>query len=282
MKTIEGEKMKEFLHMRGPLAEKQLFIFDMDGTLYLGEKVFDGARRFILSLRRAGKRVLFFTNNASHNHEFYNERLTRMGFEPRKEEIMTSGDVTCAFLTSHRAGKSVYLVGTEELCSQFRDAGIQLCTGEERLADIVVTSFDTSLTYAKLERACTYIYEGAEYLSTHPDFNCPTDTGIVPDSGAIAALVTAATGRYPRYFGKPYAETAAMISEKTGAALTDICIFGDRLYTDIALGRRSGVLSVLVLSGETGAKEAEEATGCDKPDLVYADLGEACSEAFGG
>lgn len=274
--------MKEFLHMRGPLAEKQLFIFDMDGTLYLGEKVFDGARRFILSLRRAGKRVLFFTNNASHNHEFYNERLTRMGFEPRKEEIMTSGDVTCAFLTSHRAGKSVYLVGTEELCSQFRDAGIQLCTGEERLADIVVTSFDTSLTYAKLERACTFIYEGAEYLSTHPDFNCPTDTGIVPDSGAIAALVTAATGRYPRYFGKPYAETAAMISEKTGAALTDMCIFGDRLYTDIALGRRSGVLSVLVLSGETGAKEAEEATGCDKPDLVYADLGEVCSEAFGG
>ena len=274
--------MKEFLHMRGPLAEKQLFIFDMDGTLYLGEKVFDGARRFILSLRRAGKRVLFFTNNASHNHEFYNECLTRMGFEPRKEEIMTSGDVTCAFLTSHRAEKSVYLVGTEELCSQFRDAGIQLCTGEERLADIVVTSFDTSLTYAKLERACTYIYEGAEYLSTHPDFNCPTDTGIVPDSGAIAALVTAATGRYPRYFGKPYAETAAMISEKTGAALTDMCIFGDRLYTDIALGRRSGVLSVLVLSGETGAKEAEEATGCDKPDLVYADLGEVCSEAFGG
>lgn len=274
--------MKELLHMRGPLAEKQLFIFDMDGTLYLGEKVFDGARRFILSLRRAGKRVLFFTNNASHNHEFYNERLTRMGFEPRKEEIMTSGDVTCAFLTCHRAGKSVYLVGTDELCRQFRDAGIQLCTGEERLADIVVTSFDTSLTYAKLERACTYIYEGAEYLSTHPDFNCPTDTGIVPDSGAIAALVTAATGRYPRYFGKPYAETAAMISEKTGAALTDMCIFGDRLYTDIALGRRSGVLSVLVLSGETGAKEAEEATGCDKPDMVYADLGEVCSEAFGG
>ena len=73
-----------------------------------------------------------------------------------------------------------------------------------------------------------------------------------------------------------------MISEKTGAALTDMCIFGDRLYTDIALGRRSGVLSVLVLSGETVAKESEEATGCDKPDLVYADLGEACSEAFGG
>ena len=103
----------------------------------------------------------------------------------------------------------------------------------------------------------------------------------MPDSGAIAALVTAATGRYPRYFGKPYAETAAMISEKTGAALTDMCIFGDRLYTDIALGRRSGVLSVLVLSGETGAKEAAEATGYDKPDMVYNDLGEVCAEAFG-
>lgn len=273
--------MEDKKTMKGPLADKELFIFDMDGTIYLGENVFEGARKFILGLREAGKRVLFFTNNASHNHSFYYSRLTRMGFEPRREEIMTSGDVTCAFLTGHRAGKSVYLVGTDELRQQFLEAGIRLCTGEERLVDIVVTSFDTSLTYHKLERACTYLREGAEYLSTHPDFNCPTETGMMPDSGAIAALVTAATGRVPRYFGKPYAETVAMISEKTGAALSDMCIFGDRLYTDIALGRRSGVLSVLVLSGETNAADAEAAAGSDKPDLIYADLGQVCAEAFG-
>ncbi|MBQ8250053.1 MAG: HAD-IIA family hydrolase [Clostridia bacterium] len=255
------------------LENKKLYIFDQDGTIYLGGRVFPSAVKFINHLRESGKRVLFFTNNASHSPDFYLEKLTRLGFAPERNEILTAGDVTIQFLLRHREGKSVYLVGTPELCTQFREAGVPLIDESADRADIVVTSFDTTLTYKKLETACRFIREGAQYLCTHPDFNCPTETGFIPDSGAIAALVTASTGVTPTYLGKPYATTIDMISEVTGIAREDMCIFGDRLYTDIALGKRHGVTSVLVLSGETTEADLKAAQECDRPDYVYADLG---------
>lgn len=139
---------------------------------------------------------------------------------------MTSGDVTAAFLLRHRAGKSVYLVGTPELTENFHASGISLLTGKEPRADIVVTSFDNTLTYEKLSEACRLIRGGAEYLSTHPDVTCPTETGSVPDSGAIAAFITAATGQNPIYFGKPYPETMEMICETTGCETGEMAISG--------------------------------------------------------
>ncbi len=255
------------------LASKKLYIFDQDGTIYLGGNVFGCAVKFIEYLRASGKRVLFFTNNASHNPKFYFDKLTRLGFSPSREEILTAGDVTVEFLKRHRAGKSVYLVGTPELEEQFRESGIALAASTDASAHIVVTSFDTTLTYEKLEAACRFIRGGAEYLCTHPDFNCPTADGFIPDSGAIAALVTASTGVSPTYLGKPYATTVDMICEVTGVDKSDMCIFGDRLYTDIALGKRHGVTSVLVLSGETKMSDVDASDEKDRPDFVFADLG---------
>lgn len=256
----------------GILAEKKLYIFDMDGTIYLGYNVFDFAIRFINNLRASGKKILFFTNNASHTTEYYIKKLTKLGFSPKPDEIMTSGDVTIEFLKRKRPGKSVYLVGTDELVDSFRANGINILNGNEEKADIVVTSFDTSLTYQKLNDACRFIRGGAEYLSTHPDFNCPTENGFIPDSGAIAAFVTASTGKVPTYFGKPYRETIEMIGEATGFALGEMCIFGDRLYTDIAIGKKHGVTAVLVLSGETQPEDVDAATPAEKPDFAYPSL----------
>ena len=255
------------------IKDKKLYIFDQDGTIYLGGIVFPCAVKFINWLRENGRRVMFFTNNASHNPDFYLAKLTRLGFAPDASEILTAGDVTAEFLLRHRAGKSVYLVGTPELTEQFKKAGVPLVGDDAEHADIVVTSFDTTLTYKKLEIACDHIRHGAEYLCTHPDYNCPTETGFIPDSGAIAALVTASTKVEPTYLGKPYATTIDMISEVTGVAREDMCIFGDRLYTDIALGKKHGVTSVLVLSGETKIEDVEAAADADKPDFVYDDLG---------
>ena len=263
------------------IKDKKLYIFDMDGTIYLGGNPFDFAIRFIKNLRANGKRVLFYTNNASHTTPFYMSKLTRLGFEPRDDEIMTSGDVTYEFLKRHRKGKSVYLVATDELVEEYRQKGIKLLNGNEETADIVITSFDTSLTYEKLDNACRLIRGGAEYLSTHPDMNCPTETGFIPDSGAIAAFCTASTGKVPTYFGKPYKETVEMISEATGYNNDEMCIFGDRLYTDIALGKKFGVTAVLVLSGETNANDVDKASSQDKPDFVFESLAEVDKEIFG-
>lgn len=263
------------------LKSKKLFIFDMDGTIYLGNAPFDFAQTFIEHLHASDKRILFFTNNASHTTDFYLSKLTRLGFAPQKDEIMTSGDVTIEYLKRHRAGKTVYLVGTDELVENFRAAGIPMLSGNEDKADIVVTSFDTTLTYQKLDNACRFVRGGAEYLSTHPDFNCPTETGFIPDSGAIAAFVTASTGVTPTYFGKPYRETIEMISEATGIAPEDMCIFGDRLMTDIALGKRFGVTATLVLTGETQMKDVEAADEADRPDLIFPSLAEVDELIFG-
>ena len=264
------------------LADKKLYVFDMDGTIYLGKLVFDFAIRFIRHLRESGRRVLFFTNNASHSTDFYMEKLTRLGFEPTREEIMSSADVTVAYLNTYHKGQSVYLVGTKQLESQFVAGGINLATGKEDAVDVVVSSFDTELTYVKLDDACRFIRGGAIYLCTHPDFNCPTDTGFMPDSGAIAALITASTEVTPRYLGKPYAEVVDMIEKVTGVSRADACIFGDRLYTDIALGSRNGVTSVLVLTGEGTMEDVAEMPVSDRPAFIFPSLAEVDESLFGG
>ncbi len=263
------------------LAQKKLFIFDMDGTIYLGKVIFDFAIRFITHLRQSGRQVLFFTNNASHATDFYVKKLTRLGFAPSSGEIMTSADVTVAYLKTRYPGQSIYLVGTEELAGLFREAGIPLLSGREERADLVVSSFDTELTYEKLDNACRLIRGGAVYLCTHPDLNCPTDTGFILDSGSIAAAITASTGVTPRYLGKPYAEVVDMIETVTGISRRDTCIFGDRLYTDIALGTRNGVTSVLVLTGETHKNDLLTAPADQRPDFVYDSLAEVDSALFG-
>ena len=266
------------------IKDKKLFIFDMDGTIYLGGIPFDFAIEFIKNLRKNGKKVLFFTNNASHTSPFYLEKLTRMGYEPTAEEIMTSGDVTFEFLNRYRATKSVYMVATDELIEEYRAKGIKVLNGvveNPTEADIVITGFDTTLTYEKLNIACRLIRNGAEYLSTHPDLNCPTEDGFIPDSGAIAALVTASTGKTPTYFGKPYKETVEMIGEATGFDNSEMCIFGDRLYTDIALGKSFGVCSVLVLSGETQLADVDAACEEDRPDFIFDSLAEVNRLMFG-
>ncbi len=249
------------------LSEKKLFVFDMDGTVYLGDKVFTDAVKFIKKLRTEGKKILFFTNNASHNTNFYISKLNKMGFEVSEKELLSSADVTAEFLVKHRKGKSVYLIGTPELYNMFAKKGIKLTNGEK--ADITVTSFDTTLTYEKLKKACTLIRSGSEFFCTHPDFNCPTDSGFIPDSGSIVAFITASTGKTPVYFGKPYNTVMEFICEKTNCIKSEIVVFGDRLYTDIALGKKNGVTAILVLTGEATIEESMKADWEQKPDYVF-------------
>ena len=268
------------------LKAKKLFVFDMDGTIYLGKIPFDFAVKYINKLRESGRRILFFTNNASHSPQFYYDKLDRLGFSPSMSEICTSGNVTAAFLQRKRTGKRVYLLGTPELYDQFKSYGIDMVNDingkwDGREADIAVTSFDTTLTYEKLTVACDFIRNGAEFLCTHPDFNCPTETGFIPDSGAIAACITASTGVTPTYFGKPYPETVEMISEITGADKDDMIIFGDRLYTDIATGKRHGITAALVLTGETKIEDVEAAPDNEKPDIMIDSLAVADKMMFG-
>lgn len=251
------------------MERTQLFVLDMDGTFYLGDQILEGALDFLNKVEKAGKQYLFFTNNSSKAPEDYIRKLANMNCRITPERIMTSGDVTIAYLKANFPGKSVYLLGTPALEESFRAGGIEL-TREK--ADIVVAGFDLALNYEKLERACTEIRNGAVFLATHPDINCPTENGFIPDCGAFCAAISLSTGVQPRYLGKPCAETAEMIESRTGIAREHIAFVGDRLYTDVAVGVQNGAMGLLVLTGET--KESDLEHSAIKPDAVFPSLAE--------
>ncbi len=257
----------------GILRSKKLFVLDMDGTFYLGDKLIEGSLGFLEKLRETGREFLFFTNNSSRNGSFYKQKLSGMGCFVEEDRVVTSGDVTIKFLKENYPDKGVYLVGTGLLEESFRKGGIRLT---EDKPDIVVLGFDTTLTYEKISRACTFIRDGALFLATHLDLNCPTEDGFIPDCGAMCALVEASTGVKPKYLGKPFRETVEMIRMITGMNPEELAFVGDRLYTDIATGVHNGITGILVLTGETQLEDV--GTSPVKPDFIFdslAALGEA-------
>ena len=236
----------------------------MDGTFYRGSRLLPGSADFLRVLEERGRRYLFFTNNSSRNREAYAEKLRRMGVAVPAGRIVTSGDVTADWLTRYHRDKSIFLVGTSFLRDQFAAAGLHLT---EENADAVVVGFDTETTYARLTRACDMIREGSLFVATHPDRTCPTETGFVPDCGAVIAFIKAAAGgAEPKILGKPYRETLDYLLQYTGTAPEDMVFVGDRLYTDIAIGFRHGVDTVLVLTGETTREDLR--AGDIQPDLI--------------
>jgi HAD superfamily hydrolase (TIGR01457 family) len=261
------------------LRGNKLFVLDMDGTFYLGSKLLEGSLEFLEKLDKTGRKYLFFTNNSSRNAAFYGQKLAAMGCKADEKSIVTSGDVTIAYLKENYPGSAVFLAGTGDLEESFRKAGILLIAKDAGILpaaadipDIVVIGFDTTLNYEKLEKACRFIRNGAIFIATHPDLNCPVEDGFLPDCGAMCALITASTGVSPRYLGKPYSETIDMIRHITGLKDDEIAFVGDRLYTDIAIGVKNNVTGILVLTGETSAADVEKSD--IKPDFIFSSLGE--------
>lgn len=230
-------------------ADVKCYIVDMDGTFYLGDGLLPGALRFARAAEEKGKRFFFFTNNSSHDEDECLTRLNKLGYPAEKGSVIISSHVTADFLNRKRQGKRVYLVGNRNLTKDFTEAGITLVNDDP---DIVVVGFDTELTYEKIDKAANYIANGAEYIVTHPDVNCPLKDGFMPDVGSFMALIKASTGREPDLImGKPYAFTVDYVTNLIGCKKDEIAFVGDRLETDIAVGSRNGLRSVLVYTGVT-------------------------------
>lgn len=273
------------MNERELLNSIDLFVLDLDGTIYLGDTLIDGAKEFLNAIRAAGKQYLYFTNNSSRSPLQCIEKLNRMGVEAQGSEILSSVDVTIDFLKRERAGKRFYLLGTPDLENAFLQAGITMTnrldhsyeytyglTASSRveageLPDAVVVGFDKTLNFEKLERACAYIQKGAEFLAIHPDITCPMEYGAIPDCGAICMAITASTGVEPHYFGKPSSETTDFIRARYDLSPERIAFVGDRLYTDIAAGIRHGAKGLLVLTGEI--REEDLTSGDIVPDAVF-------------
>ena len=255
------------------IVELECFIFDIDGTVALATTPIPEAIDFILRLRRAGKRVMFYTNSPNRSHREMVEYLGRMGFEPREEEMISAGDVTIEYLKNNHPGAKVYAVGVPEMERMFSEAGIDLVPMTAPTADVVVSGFDKTMTFDKAAAAARMLQRGATYLCTHPDLSVPIEDCLLPDAGAIAAMIAAASGVSPVFMGKPSPGGMALIEKQTGLRASQMCMIGDRLYTDIAFGNRAGAVSVLVLTGGTNADEAAAAMGDERPDLIVPHLG---------
>lgn len=255
---------------KGILKEIDCFALDMDGTIYLGEQWIDGAQEFLKAVERAGKKYVFLTNNSSKNPEVYIRKLAAMGLQITERQIVTSGQATIAYLKQHFAGKRVFLLGNELLTEEFLKEGIPL---DEENPEVVVAGFDTSLTYAKMCKVCDLVREGLPYLSTHPDLNCPTETGFIPDAGAIHAFIHASAGRMPdRIIGKPNREIMDYLVTREGVTPQRTAMVGDRLYTDVAAGVNNGYTGILVLSGEATMEDVKVSEV--EPHLIFSSVKE--------
>ena len=254
------------------LRDKKLYLLDMDGTLYLGDRLFPVTLPFLDALRTAGAGYLFLTNNSSRGTDSYVQKLNGMGISACEEDFFTSTDAACAYLRAHYRGNKIYALGTASFRHHLKQEGFPVTDRLEDDIDCLLMGYDTELTYQKLIDASILLGRDVTYLATNPDWVCPTAFGYVPDCGSMAQALEHATGRLPLFLGKPQPEIALLAMEKAGVSPEDTVLVGDRIYTDIACGRRAGIVSILVFSGET---TRETMRGSDvQPDFALEDIGE--------
>ena len=252
------------------LKSKRLFLLDMDGTIYLDEELFDGTIEFLDYVNRIGGKYLFLTNNSSRSVEAYVEKMARLGIRTTKDDFLTSVDATVLYLQAHCPDKLCYAFGTKTFREQLAQAGIRVTDRLEDGIEVLVAGFDTELTFRKLEDSCILLNRGVEFIAANQDWVCPTWYGSVPDCGSVCEMLFRATGRRPRFIGKPQPEMALLAMERCGYAPEQTLMVGDRLYTDIACGVNAGIDTCFVLSGEGTLEDLKISEA--QPTVVYENI----------
>jgi len=241
------------------LAKKKLFLLDMDGTIYLGDSLFDSVKEFLAEVKACGGKYLFVTNNSSRGVNAYVERLKGMGIEDTvTDDFLTSTDALIWYLRGKYDNAKIYAFGTKTFREQLIQAGFDITDRLEDGISLLVCGFDTELTFQKLEDACKLLVKGVDFIATNPDWVCPTSFGSVPDCGSVCEMLFRATGRRPKFIGKPQPEMALLSMDKYSFSKEETMLIGDRIYTDIACGVNAGIDTAFVLSGEGVVEDIEK------------------------
>lgn len=259
----------------GPLKNKRLFLFDMDGTIYQENTVFDGTKQMLDYIRDSGGRYVFITNNSSKSVKDYMDKVHQMGVLAEAENFFTSAQATVLYLKEHFPGALVYCQGTKSMISELLDAGIRVIEEVRDGIDVVLVGFDMELTMQKLRNTCEILTcQSPAYIATNPDECCPVSfgetAGFVPDCGSMCYGIEKATGKRPVFIGKPEPTMIDIVRNKFGCTREETLVIGDRLYTDIASGNNAGVDTVCVLSGE--ASEEDIRNSEEKPTYTFRDI----------
>ena len=258
--------------MQKNLENIKLFLFDMDGTLYLGNRLFGFTAELLESIKQKGYRYLFMTNNSSKSVKDYIKKLQNLGIEACYEDFITSSQATAYYLAENHKDARLYVCGTKSLKDELAAAGFYITENLDEV-DCIVMGFDTELTFKKLhDVSYLLLTRDIPYIATNPDYVCPTEFGSVPDCGSVWDMIYNATKKRPVVIGKPEPLMPILAMKHTGYSADETAVFGDRIYTDVKSGLNAGVTAVLVMSGETDQKTLDESDV--KPDIVLNDCGE--------
>jgi 4-nitrophenyl phosphatase len=267
---------------KAPFEEPLTYVFDLDGVIYRGAEQQPHAAKTVLALKSRGHIVRYYTNNSSLSREAYSARLDSFGIPAPIDEIMTSSYAAALyFMETNAIGKTVYQIGQEGVTHELEAVGMRVIKDMDEPdahIDYVVVGIDRAFTYDKLARAQSAILAGAKFIATNEDMTFPTEGGAVsPGNGCLVAAVRASTSVEPFVVGKPHEYALLKILELTNTPRERAIIVGDNLATDIAVGNRAGIHTVLVLTGLTSSEEAAKATGDMKPERVIETLAELIS-----
>ena len=265
------------MDLKAVVSNTKLYLFDMDGTLYLGDRLYSFTLELLDAICKSGAKYLYVTNNSSKSVNDYVKKLAKFGISATREDFMTSSQATAYYLKKHHSGKTLYVCGTKSLKQELMDEGFTVSEDISK-TECIVMGFDTELTFQKLHDVSYLLLTQPElpYIATNPDLVCPTEFGSVPDCGSVCQMIFNATGKRPVVIGKPSALMPVLAMEKMGVTKEQTCVIGDRIYTDVKSGLNAGVTSILVMSGETTQKILDESP--DKPHLVLPDAGEILYE----
>lgn len=251
----------------------RLYLFDMDGTLYLGDNLYGFTVELLETIRKTGGKYLFMTNNSSKSVEDYIKKLSKLGIQATREDFITSSQATAYYLKEHHDGQKLYVCGTNSLKIELQKEGFVVTENLDEV-ECIVMGFDTELTFKKLEDVSKLLLTRPDlpYIATNPDLVCPTEYGSVPDCGSVCQMIFNATGKKPVVIGKPSPLMPELAMSRNGFSKDETAVIGDRIYTDIKSGLNAGITGILVLSGETTLEILEASQ--DKPHLVLQDAGE--------
>ena len=255
------------------VSKVKLYLFDMDGTLYLGDRLYPFTIELLHAIKNSGGKYLFMTNNSSKSVADYVKKLEKFGIKADRHDFMTSSQATSYYLKKHHKDQVLYVCGTESLKEELINEGLTV-SDDITKTQCIVMGFDTELTFRKLHDVSYLLLTQPElpYIATNPDLVCPTEFGSVPDCGSVCGMIYNATGKKPVVIGKPSALMPQLAMEKLGCTKEETAVIGDRIYTDVKSGLNAGITGILVMSGETTPQILAESP--DQPDLVLEDAGE--------
>ena len=249
--------------------EINLYLFDMDGTLYLGNRLYNFTKELLSTIKETGRRYMFMTNNSSKSVADYIKKLEKLGIPANNEDFITSSQATAYYLKKHYPNHKLYVCGTRSLVKELETEGFTVTENLDEVECIVLGN-DQELTFKKLEDICKILLSrDVPYVATNPDYVCPTEFGSVPDCGSFIDMLYNCVKKRPVVIGKPEPLMPLLAMARTGYTRQEPAVIGARRYTDVKSGVNAGAVSVLVLSGEATLEDLKESD--IKPDIVIQD-----------